>query len=293
MDESIFRIRLVVRYVRSSPARLQRFKWYVEKEKIGSKSHLILDVETRWNSTYLMLEAALKFQKAFELLALEDSKYADELTSSDRSRGLPMSTDWEYAHYLLSFLKVFYDATLRVSGSLYVTSNAYMREIIGVRLKISTWCKSPDLGLRNMATRMKVKFDKYWSNVDNINIMLFIAEVLDPRHKLEYVYWVVNEAYDVVVANKLMRKMKEALLSLFEQYNLLMVDDNEQSSEESQVSIDTDVHDVNVDNEDFMRVMYNEKKAAKKAVEHKTELDKYLADDCEDDNDKTFDILNW
>ncbi|XP_031278084.1 putative pentatricopeptide repeat-containing protein At1g12700, mitochondrial [Pistacia vera] len=42
-----------------------------------------------------------------------------------------------------------------------------------------------------------------------------------------------------------------------------------------------------------MRVMYNEKKATKKVVQHKTELDKYLADDCEDDNDKIFDILNW
>ena len=138
MDDSIFRIRSAVKYVRSSPARLQRFKACVEKEKIASKSHLVLDVETRWNSTYLMLEAALKFQKAFELLALEDSKYADELTSGDRSRGLPTSTDWEYAHYLLPFLQVFYDATLRVSGSLYVTGNAYMREIFGVGLKIST-----------------------------------------------------------------------------------------------------------------------------------------------------------
>ena len=61
INDSIVRIRHAVKYVRSSPSRNQKFKHCVEKEKIDSESLLCLDVETRWNSTYLMLEAALKF----------------------------------------------------------------------------------------------------------------------------------------------------------------------------------------------------------------------------------------
>ena len=64
-----------MRYVKSSPNRYEVFKKCVEKQKIVSKSLVCLDVPTRWNSTYLMLEAAEKFEKAFERLEDEDSNY--------------------------------------------------------------------------------------------------------------------------------------------------------------------------------------------------------------------------
>ena len=68
LDSSISAIRNAVRYVRSSPARLRRFKECVRDEEVESTALLSLDVPTRRNSTYLMLEAAIKFQKAFERL---------------------------------------------------------------------------------------------------------------------------------------------------------------------------------------------------------------------------------
>ncbi|CAH9100269.1 unnamed protein product [Cuscuta europaea] len=55
LDASIAKIRAAVRYVRSSPARLQKFVCCVEEEKIDSKGLVCLDVDTRWNSTYFML----------------------------------------------------------------------------------------------------------------------------------------------------------------------------------------------------------------------------------------------
>ena len=36
---------------------------------------LSLDVPTRWNSTYLMLDCALKFVRAFDTLEEEDGRY--------------------------------------------------------------------------------------------------------------------------------------------------------------------------------------------------------------------------
>lgn len=67
LDVSIVKSRTFVKYVMSSPARLQKFKVSVKEEKSDSKSLVCLDIETRWNSTYLMLESALKFKKAFAI----------------------------------------------------------------------------------------------------------------------------------------------------------------------------------------------------------------------------------
>ena len=36
--------------------------------------------------------------------------------------------------------------------------------------------------LKGMAQRMKLKYDKYWKSVDRINLMLFVAVMVDPRY---------------------------------------------------------------------------------------------------------------
>jgi len=79
IDNSVLRICAVVKYIRSSPSRFMKFKECVERQKIEYKGHICLDVETRWNSTYLMLDAAFKHKMAFVELDFYDTKYANEL----------------------------------------------------------------------------------------------------------------------------------------------------------------------------------------------------------------------
>ncbi|XP_050222151.1 zinc finger BED domain-containing protein RICESLEEPER 2-like [Mercurialis annua] len=81
IGESVKKIRLAVRFIRQSPARLKRFKECVASEKIQSKSLLCLDVPTRWNSTYLMLHAAQKFEKAFSRFNTLDPSFSLDLAS--------------------------------------------------------------------------------------------------------------------------------------------------------------------------------------------------------------------
>ncbi|KAL4366059.1 hypothetical protein AHAS_Ahas07G0168200 [Arachis hypogaea] len=177
IDDSITRIRNAVKYVKSSPMRCESFKACIERESINYKGLVSLDVETRWNLTYLMLEAALKLRAAFDLLELQDDKYINEMS---KSYGVPTDDDWTYAESILPFLKIFYDATLRISGSLYVTSNKYMKEVFSIGRKIKLHCENIDLSIRLMASKMQRKYDKYWGTPNVINMLLLIAIVLDP-----------------------------------------------------------------------------------------------------------------
>ena len=78
-NNSIDLIQKAVKYVRSSPSRILKLKACIDKEKIESKKLLASDVPTRWNSTYLILETACKFEKVFHRLEEENENYVNYL----------------------------------------------------------------------------------------------------------------------------------------------------------------------------------------------------------------------
>ncbi|KAL5577836.1 hypothetical protein UlMin_019535 [Ulmus minor] len=189
MGDSIASIRNAVRYVRSSSARLKRFKEASTEANIESKALLCLDVMTRWNSTYMMLEASLKFKKAFKNLEADANytKYFDE----EKVNGLiidgpPQNLDWDQAEIFVKFLKTFYELTLKFSGSLYVTSNLFFHEILDIQGDLRQLANEPGTLLGKMAASMQAKYDKYWGKIEKMNMLMFVATVLDPRFKLDY-----------------------------------------------------------------------------------------------------------
>ena len=159
-NESIVKVCNVMRYVKSSPNRFEKFKACVEKEKIQSKSLLCLDVSIRWNSTYLMLESALKFVTAFERMEENDRYFFRYF--EDPSSGPPPFLDWENVRLFTKFLGMFYEATLRFFGSLFVTPNVYFHELVSFQDQLNQLCNGRgDLLLKGMVQRMKLKYDKY------------------------------------------------------------------------------------------------------------------------------------
>ncbi|XVF69485.1 hypothetical protein PTKIN_Ptkin11bG0086000 [Pterospermum kingtungense] len=86
----VSRVRGVVRYIRQSPTRLAKFKECVVAEKIENKGILCLNVSTRWNFTYLILDNALKHEKAFETYEELDVMFRTDLILGD---GLPKKFD--------------------------------------------------------------------------------------------------------------------------------------------------------------------------------------------------------
>jgi Domain of unknown function (DUF4413) len=234
--ESIQRIRKAVKYVKSSPKRLTAFKDCVEKEKIKCKNLLCLDVETRWNSTYLMLECAEKFEKAFERLGDIDRDYQsyfiganEEIENKDdrnnnkgKGKGKVISPpgegDWVKARCFVKFLKLFYGVTTRLSGSSYVTSNNFFHELVSIQTRLNEVSKACDQELKIMAEGMKGKFEKCWENPCNLNMLLYIAVVLDARYKLKYVKFWLKQMYPINIANGLIRDVEHTMESLYAHY---------------------------------------------------------------------------
>ena len=42
---------------------------------------------------------------------------------------------------------------------------------------------------------MKMKYDKYWGDPNSLNMLLLIALVLDPRHKLKFIIWYADNHF--------------------------------------------------------------------------------------------------
>ncbi|XP_028061486.1 zinc finger BED domain-containing protein RICESLEEPER 2-like [Camellia sinensis] len=151
MDDSIANIRLAVRYVRSSPHRHDAFKKFTATLKLDSKALICLDVPTRWNSTYLMLEAAEKYEKTFNRLKFVDSNFEPYFKDVDGGiRRSPNELDWKKYRLFLRFLKLFYLTTKKFLGSLFVTSNAFYKEIFVIESKINQLILKEDDTLSTM-----------------------------------------------------------------------------------------------------------------------------------------------
>ena len=298
-NDCIVKIRNVVRYVRSSPSRSALFQKCIEKEKIESKSLLCLDVDTRWNSTYLMLEAAIKFEQAFGILMEDDASFKSYFDGK-KVVGPPSDEDWKRARFFVKFLRMFYDFTLKFSGSLFVTSNTSFREIVNLHDRLTYMCSSDDEFVRDMATSMKSKYDQYWGSYEKMNYLLFIVVILDPRRKMKYVSFCLRSLFDYAKVSEIIGKVEVALYAMYSFYEKFPVknatsDVNRDFSMKSYSQMEEDDEDeTGVDKWALQRdKMFKDEVLAEESVETKSELSRYLAERIEDRDGDSFDILEW
>ncbi|KAL0319845.1 UNVERIFIED_CONTAM: Zinc finger BED domain-containing protein RICESLEEPER 2 [Sesamum radiatum] len=220
LNDSIERVQTVVRYVRQSPARTRKFNDYVLEEKSESEKLLCLDVPMRWNSVYMMLETALIFQGVFEMYEIYDADFRNDfMLGGPYGRiGLPLTDDSVMVPKFVKVLRYFYDLTNQIFGSLYVTSNTFLDEISDVDDLLKGWLKGDDVYLVDMTRQMKAKFDKYWENIEKMNMMLYVAVMLDPRHKYSYLRYVFKNMHGQEIREKMGDLAKYALYDVFEEY---------------------------------------------------------------------------
>ncbi|CAL9001309.1 unnamed protein product [Prunus brigantina] len=55
-----------VKFIHSSLARLDKFREFVIACRMDKMANVLMDVPTRWNATYKMLEGAFKYRQVFD-----------------------------------------------------------------------------------------------------------------------------------------------------------------------------------------------------------------------------------
>ena len=128
-----------------------------------------------------MLEMAFLYEKVFD-------KYDEHHSSfrADLGGEVPDIFYWTYVNSMVEHLKQFYEMTLRISGSLYVTANTFFTEVFDSYQELNKCIKSVDDIIQNVGLHMKVKFDKYWGDIEKMNFLIFFIYILDLTNKLEY-----------------------------------------------------------------------------------------------------------
>ncbi|XP_048611772.1 zinc finger BED domain-containing protein RICESLEEPER 2-like [Brassica napus] len=177
------KIRESVKFVRGSESREIMFQNCVETLGIEGDEGMVLDVSTRWNSTFLMLDRAIKFKQALGNLADAEASYVS----------FPSYSKWRREEMICELLRPFSEITDLISGSSYPTSNLYFNEVWKIECWLRAHANFSDPIICEMVKCMKLKFDKYWEEYSDI---LAIAAVFDPRLKfayLEYCFSVLNQ----------------------------------------------------------------------------------------------------
>lgn len=169
---ALSKIRESVKYVKGSDTRMKKFQECVQAVgNIDNSIGLRLDVCTRWNSTYLMLENAVKYRKAFDSLQFNEKNY----------KSCPTSEEWKRGEKICEFLEPFYDTTKLISGSSYPTSNLYFMQIWRIEVLLKENLLNEDEVVSHMCKKMMEKFEKYWNQYSTV---LAFGAILDPRIKL-------------------------------------------------------------------------------------------------------------
>nr|XP_009797636.1 PREDICTED: zinc finger BED domain-containing protein DAYSLEEPER-like [Nicotiana sylvestris] len=174
------------------------------------------------------------------------------------SAGPLESDDWVNVRNVIEFLAKFHELTKKISGSRYVTCNAHFEDVSELYCHLKMCLVSKDEHLRKMAERMQEKFKKYWAELEKMNKIIFIASVLDPRNKFEYVEGTLEELFGEEKGKKINVEVYAYMNYLFEETKLHLKKQKEDNGSGGA----------------------------------KSELDKYISEEQEPFSEE-FDILSW
>ncbi|CAN1315973.1 Putative AC9 transposase [Linum perenne] len=222
---SIRRVREACKWIIASPSRTETFRRAADNMLLTCKHELTLDMPTRWNATYIMLEHAEPYEAAFRVYACMLPGFVADLNKLSHGGvtvGPPGLADWIKVRWMMEYLKKFYDLTCLISGTSYVTAHLFFKEMCYLFNFIDDIGENADDDIRSMAARMKLKVAKYWSEEfeenARINKFLYIAAILDPRQKMKHVEKCLKHIYGPLRASQLTGVLRTLLSDMVDVY---------------------------------------------------------------------------
>jgi len=225
----------------------------------------------------MMLDVAEKYESAFELMLDEDVSFGNYLCEDGGGRrglGVPLDEDWKNVRNFAKFLQVFYEVTIEISGSSYSTSNNYFNILQNVYNTLIEYCES-----------------------DEINPLLFVAAVLDPRYKIIILEFWFKSNVGEEKTERIITKLKNTLEQLYNHYAKNVGGSGDKSNEEqscgnsASVGAGTSTTSRTRSKKNAL-TDFHSFRASKNLELCRTEIERYFAEDVESPC-KTFDALMW
>ena len=163
-----------------------------------------------------------------------------------------------------------------------------------IHYTINNGCLSSNPILSVMSMNMKFKYEKYLGDMDNINFLIYVAFILDPRSKMMALEFWLEKCNGHTWAKKIKEMVIDILKCLMDQYKKFhmgssFVDVNINLSNDAYVDVP---HGNLENNETQFRNMFTKHVKKVNDSQCRSELDRYLQDGpVLETND--FDILAW
>ncbi|CAL5327640.1 unnamed protein product [Camellia sinensis] len=204
MKETIKKVRESVKYVKTSDAIEEKFFELKQQLQVPSMKSLIIDDQTKWNTTYHMLVAASELKEVFSCLDTSDPNYKET----------PSMDEWKQVETLCTYLKLLFDAANILITTTYPTANTFFHEVWKIQLELTHASMSEDPFISNLIKPLQEKFDKYWKDT---SLVLASAVVMDPRFKMKLVEFSFSRIYSED-AEAWMKIVDEGVRELFLEY---------------------------------------------------------------------------
>lgn len=204
MKETIKKVRESMKYVKTSELIGEKFIELKQQLQVPSMKSLTIDNQTKWNTTYHMLVAALELKEVFSCLDTSDPNYNET----------PTTDDWKQLETLCTYLKLLFEAANVLITTPHPTANVFFHDVWKIQFELTHGSLSNDPFVSTLIKPLKEKFDQYWKKT---NLVLAIAAVMDPRFKMKLVDFSFSRTYGNDAENWI-RIVEEGVHELFLEY---------------------------------------------------------------------------
>ena len=196
LGDVVSRVRKIVKVIRSSPARVEKYEQFCHDLGISSTSMPNLDISTRWNSTYDMLSEAYEKKMVLEKMAMF------VLTGRPNEHYLISNEEWHLVSDFTTVLEPLRDVTQLLCQSKQVTAST---TLLLIRAALETMKEHEEClhegqlfpegiildymqhnSIISACMAMTDKLAKYEERLQGSNAFA-IATVLDLQLKLNYI----------------------------------------------------------------------------------------------------------
>ena len=224
------RVRFFIKKLRCSPQQRNLYELQCKAANLSCKM-LILDVKTRWNSTFYMIERLIEQKRAVEYWLSTNP----ECGKIKMGYLKPSDDEWKLLEEIMIHLKVFEESSRLLSGSKYPTLSLVMPAYIELFTYIENQMSRDEVSqmVKEALTDSHSILSKYYNFTDD-SVYYLGSVILDPRFKLEYLN---RKSFDTLypeVLRETLEKLK-SLSNLLQESRLTTIEQKQDVSTEVNV----------------------------------------------------------